>query len=125
MFSNNQGKQTRFPFEETDSDFHRTNIYFAHDKINFAMMFVLSINEVQKQSAETAGLLMEIPLESGFKHRVCRKESKQKKVLSSSVHHQLLSLRTPPPAGDITGGAEGVVESVDSNLHHLPQRLVL
>lgn len=30
-----------------------------------------------------------------------------------------------PPAGDITGGAEGVVEPVDGDLHHLPQRLVL
>lgn len=32
---------------------------------------------------------------------------------------------TPPPAGDITGRAEGVVEPVNGDLHHLPQRLVI
>lgn len=35
------------------------------------------------------------------------------------------SLVTPPPVGDITCGAEGVVEPVDGDLHHLPQSLVL
>ncbi len=55
---------------------------------------------------------------------------------STSGHHQLpvdmaslitrVNDRWPPPsAGDITGGAEGVVEPVDGDLHHLPQSLVL